>query len=234
MIYRNAPGTNLFLGVGLATVMVIASSTPAEAQAPGPFERGAQLVSGVAGWQSFGLEDESESGEQELSEAMTYGGSYQYFVTPRVSFEAAFQFGPTSADVEGAGDDDVEENGDDDDNGDDGEDDDGANVNVVYVTGAINYNLRRGGRFIPFVTAGGGAVSLDVSGAGTDSTLAGMVGAGLLFAWTDRLLLRADVRDYIYSANSLSAASLQALMLPDGFNGTVYDLSVTGGVSWRF
>ena len=229
MIYRNA-WTNLVLAVGLATFTVTALPSIAEAQARGSFERGAQLVSAIVGWQSFGLEDESESAEPELGEAMTFGGSYRYVLTPRVSLEAAVQIGPTSADVEGAVD--TVEDGQDD--ADDAEDDDGAGVNVWYLTGSINYNLRRSGRFVPFVTAGGGAVTLDVSGAGTDYTLGGMFGAGLLFAWTDRFLLRADVRDYVYSATNLSASSLRTLMLPDGFDRTVSDLSLTGGVSWRF
>ena len=228
MTYRNAAGTSLVSWVGFATFIVGAMPIPAEAQAPGLFERGSQVVSGVVGWQSFGLEDESDGAEQELGEALTFGGSYRYVLTPRVSLEGAVQFGPTSADVESAGD------GDGGETADDGEDDDGAGVNVLYLTGSINYNLRRSGRFVPFVTAGGGTVSLDVSGGGTDSSLAGMFGAGLLFAWTDRFLLRADVRDYVYSAKGLSATSLRTLMLPDDFNRTVNDLSVTGGVSWRF
>ena len=229
MTHRNAVGTHLILGVFLATFMVTAGPTPAEAQAP--FDRGAQLVSGFAGSLSSGLEDESGTAERELGEATTYGGSYRYMLSPRVSIEAAVEFARTSADAEAAGDGAAGENGQ---NRDDGEDGDGARVNVLYLTGSINLNLRRGGRFIPFVTAGGGAMSVDTGGAGTDTTLAGLFGAGVLFAVTDRFLLRADARDYLYAGSSLSPASLGTLMFPDGFSGIVNDLSLTGGVSWRF
>ena len=87
---------------------------------------------------------------------------------------------------------------------------------------------------MPFVSAGGGVSSLDVSGAGTESTFTGVFGAGLLFALTDRLLVRADLRDYVYAASSVSAATLRALRLPDGLGGMVNDISATAGVSWRF
>ena len=123
-------------------------------------------------------------------------------LTPRISIEASVEYGRAESDGNG--------NGDENDDGDNGEDGDGGRVNVLNVSGSINVNLRRGGRFVPFVSAGGGVVSLAVSGAGTDSTLAGVFGAGLLFAVTDRWLVRADVRDYLYAASSVSTSTLQA------------------------
>ena len=233
--YRHAIGTRLFFWLGLATLMLMAAPSAARAQPPGLFERGAQLVSGFGGSLSSDLEDESAGAERELDEATTFGGSYRYVLTPRISIEASVEYGRAESDGNGNGDEnDDGDNGEDGENGDDGEDSDGGRVNVLNVSGSINVNLRRGGRFVPFVSAGGGVVSLAVSGAGTDSTLAGVFGAGLLFAVTDRWLVRADVRDYLYAASSVSTSTLQALMLPDRLTGVVNHLSATAGVAWRF
>ena len=245
--HRNAAGTHVLGWVGLAIAMIACAPAPAAAQAPGRFERGAQLVSAFVGSLSSDLEDASTGVERELDSATTFGGSYRYVLTPRLSVGATVEYASTSVEAERGGDDgnddgndddedtdDDDDDGEDGDNGEDDEDDDGASVDVLYVTGGLNFNIRRGGRFIPFVTAGGGFVSLDVSGAGTESTPTGMVGAGLLFAMTDRILLRADIRDYIYDSDTLSAAALQALMFSDTVTGVVNDLSMTAGVSWQF
>ena len=220
----------------LVTVLTLAAPSGATAQQSGIFERGTQLVSGFAGSFSSGLEDESGDIERGLDDATTYGGSYRYVLTPRISIEATVEFGQTEAeediDVNGEENGDDGEDDDDGENGDDGED--GARVNIVNVSGSIIVNLRRSGRWLPFVSAGGGGSSLDVNGAGTESTFTGVFGAGILITLTVRLLVRADLRDYVYDASSVSTATLGALMIPAELSGIANDLSATAGVSWRF
>ena len=235
MIHNIASRKHPSSAVGLAVVMIAASATAVEAQSSRPFERGHRLVNLAVG-QQFSVqenENESEGSESEEGEGLTFGGSYQHFLTPRVSLEAAVHYSPSSGEIEGGSDDDGEngENGDNGNNGaDDGEDGDAGRVNVLYVTGGINYYLRSGGRFIPYVTAGGGVVSVRATGAGTSAKPAGMVGAGVLFAVTDSLLLRADLRDYLYSGANLGATAVA----PSGSGSMTNDLSWTGGISWRF
>ncbi len=234
MIRNISSGKHPSSAVGLAVVMIAASATAVEAQSSRPFEPGNRLVNIAVGQQFSLQENESQDNdsEREESEGLTFGGSYQHFLTPRVSLGAAVHYSPSSGEMEGGGDDDDGENGDNGNNGandDDGEDGNGR-VNVLYVTGGINYHLRSGGRFIPYVTVGGGVVSLRATGAGTNSKPAGMIGAGVLFAVTDSLLLRADLRDYLYSGANLGATSVT----PGGSSSMVNDLSWTGGISWRF
>ena len=235
--HRNATSTHLCMWAWLVPLLIAAAASGATAQQSGIFERGAQLVSGFAGSFSSGLEHESGDVEQELEDATTYGGSYRYVLTPRISIEASVEFGR----AEGAEDGDGENNGDDgedgedDDDGENGDDaEDGAQVTIVNVSGSITVNLRRSGRWVPFVSAGAGLSSLDVSGTGTESTFNGVFGAGILFTLTDRLLVRADLRDYVYAGSSVSAATLGALMLPEELSGVVNDISATAGLAWRF
>ena len=234
MIHNIASRTHPSPAVGIAVVMIAASATAVEAQSSRPFERGHRLVNLAVGQQFSVQENESEGSEREEGEGLTIGGRYQHFLTPRVSLEAAVHYSPSSGDMEGGdanGSDDNGENGDNGGNGaDDDEDGDAGGVNVFYVTGGINYHLRSGGRFIPYVTAGGGVVSVRATGAGTSAKPAGMVGAGVLFAVTDSLLLRADLRDYLYSGANLGATAVA----PSGSSSMANDLSWTGGISWRF
>lgn len=196
MIRIISSGKHPSFAVGLAVVMIAASATALEAQSSRPFEPGNRLVTISIGQQFSVQENESEGNEREEGEGLTFGGSYQHFLTPRVSLEAAVHYSPSSGEMEG-GSDDHGENGENGENGGNGADDgEDGSVNVLYVTGGINYHLMSRGRFIPYVTAGGGVVSVRATGAGTNAKPAGMVGAGVIFAVTESLLLRADLRDY--------------------------------------
>ena len=152
-------------------------------------EAGDMLITGVFGTQSFGLEgEEGDEGEDdggaELETAITFGGGFRYALTSRWGLEGNIQFSPTSASFEV---DDIDEEGDDDDSGDDDSDDsndngdDDRSVNSSYYTAGVTFNLLRGRTFIPFVTAGGGGVMLEISGGGSETKLVGMFGAGVLF-----------------------------------------------------
>ena len=207
-------------------------------------ESGTQLISGLVGQQSFDIGGALEETGGDLDEGLIYGGTHQYSLTSRLAIEGAFLFGPASGEGdddgpgdegEDSGDENESDDGDDgDDDGDDasgdGDDTDG-DVNTIYVTGALVYHFRDRGRFLPFVMGGGGVTAIDAGGGGTQTQFTGVVGGGVLFTLTDRWLLRADLRNHVHSVDAPVGAPGNAAA---GGSQTVNDLSLSGGVSWRF
>ena len=61
-----------------------------------------------------------------------------------------------------------------------------------------------------------------------------MFGAGVVYRLGDRLLLRADIRDYLYSVSSFGDMTRATLMLRRGGESRVNDISMTAGMMWRF
>jgi len=74
-------------------------------------------------------------------------------------------------------------------------------------------------------------VRLDAGRGGTQSQFAGVFGGGVLFDLSKRLLVRVDIREYIYSVDPIS---LDTSIPREGANETANDLSLTGGVSFVF
>ena len=238
------------VGVAVAVAFVAAVSTgSAEAQGTGTvLETGTQLISGLVGQQSFDIGGKLEDAGGDLDEGLIYGGTYQYSVTARLAIEGAFLFSAASGEQDDGGpgengddgeDGDGTDDGDNGDNGDDGddgegdggevEDDDETDANTLYATGALVYHFREGGRLLPFVMGGGGFTTVDAGGT-RETRFTGVVGGGVLFALTDRWLLRGDVRNHVHSVDVPVAT-------PSGSSSgsrTVNDLSLSGGVSWRF
>ncbi|HEY7816652.1 MAG TPA: outer membrane beta-barrel protein [Vicinamibacteria bacterium] len=192
------------------------------------FEPGTQLLSGFLG-PSFDLGGEGEDVEGqegiEFESEWHLGGSYQYFFTPKLSLEATAAFVSGEGEIEGPGEDDGEDSDDeesDDENGEeeeDGEEEIGGNA--VHITGALLYHFRPQGRLRPYVTGGGGLVRVDVDGT-TDTRPAGVFGGGLLIGLSPSVRVRVDVRDTLYTLDS------------GGDSTTRSDLSLTGGLSFRF
>ena len=146
-------------------------------------------------------------------------------MTPKLSVEASFTYGTGEGEREGPGADDPEDSDNGDENEDsESEDENGAGENVsanaLYFTGGIVYNLSPGGRFRPYVTAGAGLVRIDVGG--STSRPAAVLGGGLLIALTRTVLVRVDARNQVYTLDQGGSSSMH------------YDLSLMGGVSFRF
>jgi hypothetical protein len=189
------------------------------------FEPGTQLLSGFFG-PSFDLGGKGEDVEGvegiEFESEWHFGGSYQYFLTSRLSLEASAAFASGEGEIEGPGEDDGEDS--DDENAEEEEEDENgeeAGANGIHITGALVYHFRNQGRLRPYVTGGGGLVRIDVDGT-TDSRLAGVFGGGVLIGLSPSVLVRVDARDTLYTLDT------------GGDSSTRNDLSVTGGLSFRF
>ena len=183
------------------------------------FERGSQVISGFSGpW--FGLSGQTEDADAEDGDGVefeadwAFGGSYQYFLSSKLSLEASFILGTGEGEREGPGADDPEDS--DDEENEDSESGNGAaeevSANALYFTGGIVYNFSPGGRFRPYVTAGAGMVRSDVDGSAT-SRPAGVFGAGLLIGLSRSLLVQVDARDYLYTLDQ-GAARARAMTCP--------------------
>ncbi len=149
-----------------------------------------------------------------------FGGSYDYFLTSKLSLQASAAFATGEGELEGLGEDDPEdaddESGEEDENGE-GE----LGANGLYLTGALVYHFRPDGRLRPYLTAGGGLVRIDVEG-NTDSRPAGVFGGGVLVGLSRSVLIRVDAHDTLYTLDTGAGST------------TRNDLSLTGGLSFRF
>ena len=221
---RQNRGLGVFIVTGLLSLTgVLIAATAASAQEE-ELERGTQLVSGFFG-PFLNLTGDSEDADDLGSEGTEFesewaiGGSYQYFLTPKLSLEASVTFGNGEGEVEGSGNDDPEdgdneENGEaEDENGDNG----GVSGNALYVTGSIIYNFRPEARVKPYVIAGAGLVRIDVDNRNS-SRPAGVFGGGVLIGVSKSVLIRVDARDHAYRLDQ------------GGSSSTFNDLSLTGGV----
>lgn len=194
------------------------------------FQRGSQLITGFTGpfFDLSGEPGDVESGDAsglEFESDWAFGGSYQYFLTPKLSIEASLTYGTGEGEVEGSGSDDPEdenggEEGSEEETGEEGEEGE-RSAHGLYLTGGITYNFRPQNRFNPYVSAGAGLVRVDVAGS-SSSRPAGVFGGGLLVGLSKSLLVRVDARDHLYTLDQ------------GGSSSTRNNLSLTGGISFKF
>ena len=224
----------MFLLVFLLAVWSI-PATAQEEERRAIIDAGDHLLTGFAGRQFS--DDPFEGDEAESESEWNFGGSYLYHLTPHWGVEVNVLFSPGKGDPEGADSDEEEDSDGEEGNDAMGEDDDGmseddgAVFDTLYFTGNVVYNFLPDRKLMPFVTAGAGLVRLDAERGGAQSQFAGVFGGGVLFALSKRLLVRVDIRDYIYSVDP---TSLEASTPREGTNETANDLSLTGGVSFVF
>ena len=171
-------------------------------------------ITGQVGYQLFDVTDELDDAGVDLNEEITIDGRYEYRLTPNWGIEGFVTYSPAKADIFG---DTVE-----------------ADVDAWYTTGGVTYNFLPQSIVNPFVFGGVGAAILDIQGGDTESYFAGNFGAGVEVAVHRNWAVRAELRDFIYAVDNLDAASAAALGLPDGFDETVNDVQISGGVTVRF
>jgi outer membrane beta-barrel protein len=215
------------LALAGALVSIAGTSSMAFAQADVPtINRGTQIVSGFAGLQWFDIADQIDEIGDNVENELNLGARYQYNFTPHIGLEANFTFSPAEHEFfgpEGAG-------------------IGSADVDALYYGGNVVYNITPASRVIPFLTGGAGAVTLrvdesdpDTAGLSSSETkFAANFGGGVLFAANEHFALRFEVRDYIYRVDELDPQFRFAFNVPAGFEETVNDISLTGGISFLF
>ncbi len=193
-----------------AAILAFAAATSAFAQEPGRHR-----VTGFVGGQLFDVGDQFSDIGAEFQTEANFGGRYQYSLTERWAVEGNFLFSPGNTELLSAGISDVD-------------------VDAYYYTGGVVYKILTKSRFTPYVTGGAGAVTLDVSGANTDTKFVGTFGGGVSYDVGRGIGVSFDVRDFVYSTGELGSDSIRTLQLPGGFDETIHDLSLSGGVSFTF
>jgi len=178
---------------------------------------GTNLATGFVGGQIFDLSSNLQNAGANLQPEVGFGGRYQRQITNTFGVEGNFNYSPGKSEIfpsQPAA--------------------TTTDVNAYYYNGNATSTFVPNRRWNPFVTGGFGAVSLQVQNASTDTYPAFNYGGGILYDVNRRASVRADVRNYWYKVNDMSADSLEALHLPSDFNQTVNDLAVTFGASFRF
>ncbi len=112
-----------------------------------------------------------------------------------------------------------------------------ADIDPMYFNGNVLYHFTMGSKFTPFVTAGLGIAVLDIdrdNRGDSETNLAYNFGGGVWVPMNNRLSLRMELRDYIYSVDGISEESAVALDLPRDFRATMNDLAFLTGVNIGF
>ena len=202
--------TTLSIVVPLAAVLL---AVPASAEISG----GTHLATGFVGGQIFDLGSDLQNAGANLQPEVGFGGRFQRNITDTFGVEGNFSYSPGKSELFP-----VQPTVSTTD------------VNAFYYAGNAVYTFVPNRRWNPFVTGGFGVVSLQVQNASTDTYPAFNYGGGILYDVSSRASVRADVRNYWYKVNDMSADSLEALHLPANFDQTVNDLAVSFGASFRF
>lgn len=100
--------------------------------------------------------------------------------------------------------------------------------------GNVNYHILPERRFDPYLTGGAGVSVLDTEGDPAEQFPSGNFGGGILVSLTDRVMVRSEIRDFVYTVDNLDPQAAAALGVGPGFDEVVNDLQVTGGFAIRF
>lgn len=203
---------------GAIFLLGLASNAHAQAVEAPWISTGTQMVSVHAGGQIFDLGDQLDVTGTEVNAEFNVGGRYQYDFSDHVGVEADLTFSPSDFDFAGP----TLTTRD---------------VDTLYYTGNVIYNILPAANIVPYVTGGAGAVTLFVDNLGSttnETRFVGNFGGGVVVPMTQRLGVRFDVRNYIYQFDNLENAFGEGVTFPPGFDETVNDLSVSGGVSVLF
>lgn len=194
-----------------AALFVMAVNLPVFAQ----IEPGRHQVTGFVGSQFFDVGDQFDSVGANFQKEMNLGARYQYNITHRWGVEGSFLYTPVNAELTRVARD--------------------VSVDTSYYNGNVVFNILPGNRFAPFATGGVGGVTLDVQNGGSRETyVAFNFGGGVSAPISDRWSFRFDVRDFVYTVDSLNPPSVTSLEVPASFDETIHDLSLDFGVTFSF
>lgn len=200
------------VGFGGPVLLLLVTAATVSAQPPSA----QNTFTAFAGAHLYDLGGKFEEHGTELETAFDFGGRYEFNITERWAIDWGIFFSPGAATLQDTGGREVD-------------------VNALYFTAGVVFNIPTQSRLKPYVTGGAGAVTLDVGDGGrSDSSLTLFFGGGIAYHLGGGLAIRFDVRDFVSYTGSISPASLEALQLPSEFEEIVHDLSLTGGLSFSF
>lgn len=201
-------GMTLFLFAFLLTI----SHLQAQAET---FQEQDLLITGFVGGQIFDLGDELEEAGADIESDVFFGGRFEYRFHPHFGVEGNVGFSPATADLLGLG-------------------SSGSDVDSWDIHGNLVYHILPNSRIDVYATGGVGTRILDIDRGDTESYFAGNFGGGVLVPMNKHWALRGDARWFVYSVDDLDASSVLALGVAPGFDETIYDLKVSGGVTFAF
>ncbi len=197
--------------LALPVLLTLVAARPAAAEV----EAGSQMLSGFVGAHLFDVGDEFDNRGASFNTEVDLGARYEYNFTAHWGVEGSFLYSPGNTELARRGLSD-------------------ADVDAYYYNGNVVYHILPERRLVPFATAGIGGVSLDVSGGNTESFFTFNFGGGVLYSVNHRWAVRFDARDYVYNADGLGSRTIDRLGLRTGFDETIHDLSLNGGITLFF
>ncbi|BCR05881.1 membrane protein [Desulfuromonas versatilis] len=118
-------------------------------------------------------------GDQRIEDELTYGLGLGFNLTRRWGMELAGSYVDTAFESPASGD-----------------------VKALAYHLDVLYNFMPSSAFVPYLAIGGGAITFDPDGGGSETEALGNYGFGLKSFFTDNLALRFDARHLLYEANS--------------------------------
>ncbi len=107
-------------------------------------------------------------------------------------------------------------------------------VDTWDIHGNLVYHILPESRIDVYATGGLGSRILDIDTGDTESYLAGNFGGGVFVPLSKHWAVRGDTRWFVYSVDDLDPSSAVALAVAPDFDETVYDLKISGGVTFAF
>ncbi len=202
---------------GMALFLFTLLLAPAQVQAQGEsFQEQDVLITWFVGWQIFDLGDELKDAGVDIDSDVLFGGRFAYRFSPPIGVEGSASFSPATADILG------------------GSGSSTRDIDAWDIHGNLVYHILPESRIDVYATWGIGARILDIDTGDTENYFAGNFGGGALVPLNEHWAVRGDARWFVYSVNDLDPSSAEALGVAPGFDETVYDLKISGGVTFAF
>jgi len=202
---------------GMALFLFIFLLAPAQVQAQGEsFQEQDVLVTWFVGGQIFDLGDELKDAGADIDSDVFFGGRVEYRFSPHFGVEGSTSFSPAAADVLG------------------GPGSSTRDIDVWDIHGNLVYHILPESRIDVYATGGLGARILDIETGDTESYFAGNFGGGVLVPLNEHWAVGGEARWFVYSVDDLDPSSAGALGVAPDFNETLYDLQISGGLTFAF
>lgn len=202
---------------GMALFLFTFLLAPAQVQAQGEsFQEQDFLVTGFVGGELFDLGHELKDAGVDITSDVFFGGRLEYRFSPHFGVEGSVSFSPAAAEVLG------------------GPGSSTRDIDVWDIHGNLVYHILPESRIDVYATAGLGARILDIDTGDTENYLAGNFGGGALVPLNEHWAVRGDARWFVYSVNDLDPSSAGALGVVPDFDETLYDLQISGGLTFAF